>query len=152
VKLEPADRRLLKTLQNKGRISNQDLAEATGMSTSACWRRVRALEENGVILRYSAVVDPQALGQEFHAILNVVLTRHLADHQQNFVQAVLAQDEVLDCFATTGDADYHLRVRCRNKDDYNRFLDKVLFRIPGVANVRTSLILKEIKHLTTTPV
>lgn len=116
------------------------------MSTSACWRRVRALEDSGAIVHYGAILDAETCGLEFHAVLNVVLTRHEEDSQTRFVRAVLERDEVLDCYSTTGDSDYHMRVRCRNKEDYNRFLEEFLFRIPGIATVRTNLILREIKH------
>ncbi len=146
MKLESADRRILKTLQKDGRISNQDLAEATAMSTSGCWRRVRALQDSGVIQHYSAIVNPEACGLEFHAILHVVLTRHEPDYQKHFVQAVADRAEILDCFSTTGDADYHLRIRCRNTDAYNSFLENFMFKIPGIATVRTNLVLREIKH------
>jgi len=116
------------------------------MSNSACWRRVRMLEESGVITGYGALIDADAAGMEFHAILHVRLTRHRPENQQGFVRAIQSRPEVLGCYQTTGDADYHLIVRCHNKEDYNRFLDDTLFRLPGVANVRTNLVLKEIKH------
>ncbi len=152
MELEAADRRILKFLQQDGRMSNQNLAEATAMSTSACWRRVRALEASGAIRQYSAIVEPETCGLEFHAILHIVLIRHEADAQTGFVKAITGRPEVLDCFSTTGDADYHLRVRCLNKDAYNLFLEEFLFRIPGISNVRTNLILREIKHSHVIPV
>jgi len=146
MEIEAQDRRILNILQRKGRISNQELADAVNMSSSACWRRVRMLEENGVIKGYGAIIDVNAAGLEFHAILHVMLTRHKPENQRNFVSAVQSRPEVLGCYQTTGDADYHLIIRCHNKEDYNRFLDDTLFRLPGVANVRTNLVLKEIKH------
>ncbi len=146
MELEPQDRRILNCLQKNGRISNQDLAEAVGMSSSACWRRVRMLESNGIIKGYGAIIDADATGLQFHAILHIMLTRHKPENQRDFVRTIRARPEVLGCYQTTGDADYHLIVRCANKEDYNRFLDDTLFRLPGVANVRTNLVLKEIKH------
>ncbi len=140
------DRRILKCLQEDGRISNQELAEAVGMSTSACWRRVRALEQQGVITRYGAVVDPQLVGLNFHATVHVELARHQVKHIDAFIDAVTARPEVMDCFATTGDADYYLRVRCRDLDAYNEFLESFLFGVQGVAHVRTNVILRQIKH------
>lgn len=144
--LEKSDRHVLEVLQREGRISNQDLAERTGMSASACWRRVRALEDAGLIRGYRAVIDADGAGLSFHAIVHVSLTRHEADHVTRFISEIRQRPEVLDCFATTGDADYHLRVRCPDIAAYNRFLDDFLFRLPGIANVRTNLVLKEIKH------
>ncbi len=152
MKLERADRRILKYLQRDGRISNQDLAEASAMSASACWRRVRALQESGIIQGYAAIVNPEACGLEFHAILHVVLTRHEPGVQKHFVQAMAGRAEILDCFSTTGDADYHLRIRCPNKEAYNAFLEDFMFRIPGIATVRTNLVLREIKHEISVPV
>ena len=149
--MEPADRRILTILQSEGRISNQELADAAGMSTSACWRRVRLLEESGVIQRYAAIVDPDACGLAFHAVVHVSLSRHDADYQSGFVDAVQKCDAVLDCFATTGDADYHLRVRCADKEDYNQFLEEFLFQLPGIQNVKTNLVLKEIKQRSSLP-
>lgn len=149
--LTEQDRRLLRILQDNARISNQDLAEQAGMSPSACWRRVRALEEAGVIRRYAAILDAARAGQKFHAIAHVSLTRHDHSHVDTFIAEVRRRPEVLDCFATTGEADYHLRVACENLDAYNRFLEGFLFRLPGIANVRTNLILKDIKQETALP-
>ncbi len=150
--LEEQDLRLIRLLLADGRISNQDLAEKAGMSASACWRRVRALEQAGVIRGYAARVDPVMAGLEFHAMVHVMLTRHDHRHVDTFIAEVGRRAEVLDCFATTGEADYHLRVLCRDLDAYNRFLEGFLFRLPGIANVRTNLVLKSIKQETAIPV
>lgn len=152
IELEPADRRILNTLQQDGRMSNQALAEAVGMSTSACWRRVRWLESQGVITRYGAVLDVEKAGLAFSALVMVSLSRHDASHVARFIAAVRDRPEVLDCFAITGEADYHLRVVCRDKADYNRFLEDFIFRLPGLAHVRTQLVLKEIKSQAAVPV
>ena len=149
--LSEQDRRLLRALQQDARISNQTLAEIAGMSASACWRRVRALEDAGVIRRYAALVDAPSAGLGFHAVAHVTLTRHDHRHVDTFIAEVKLRPEVLDCFATTGEADYHLRVVCENLDAYNRFLEGFLFRLPGIANVRTNLVLKDIKQETSVP-
>lgn len=146
--LEEQDRKILRALQDDSRISNQELAEKAGLSASACWRRVRALEEAGVIRRYPALVDLAKVGMGFHAIVHVSLTRHEHGHVDNFIAEVRRRAEVLDCFATTGEADYHLRVVCADLAAYNLFLEGFLFRLPGVANVRTNLVLKDIKQET----
>src|SRR5690606_5635097 len=104
--LSDQDRRLIERLQADGRISNQELAEAVGMSASACWRRVRALEEAGVIRQYAALIDPQRAGLSFQAIVHVTLTRHDHRHVETFIAEIRKRREVLDCFATTGEADY----------------------------------------------
>ena len=146
VQLEPRDLRILDLLQQDCRISNADLAGAVGMSASALWRRVRALEDTGVIERYGAVLDPEAMGLGFQAIVHVHLTRHDPDRIVEFIRAVEARPEVQECYATTGQSDYHLRVLCRDLDAYNRFLETFLFRQPAVASAQTNVVLRTIKR------
>ncbi len=146
MQLEPRDRRILALLQRDCRISNADLAAAVGMSPSACWRRVRALEEAGVIERYGAVANPRAMGLEFQAIVHVHLTRHDPDRIVEFNRAVEQRPEVQECYATTGQADYHMRVLCRDLEAYNRFLEDFLFRQPAVANAQTNMVLRTLKQ------
>jgi Lrp/AsnC family leucine-responsive transcriptional regulator len=151
MELTDRDRQLIRLLQRDARLSNQELAERAGMSTSACWRRVRALEEAGLITGYVAEVDPERAGLAFGAIVHIRLERHERAHVEDFISAVLRRPEVLELFATTGEADYHMRVVCGDKAAYNRFLDDFLFRLPGVALVRTNLILKEHKRTAVLP-
>ncbi|MCC6000559.1 MAG: Lrp/AsnC family transcriptional regulator [Pararhodobacter sp.] len=143
--LEERDHQLLALLQDNARLSNQELAERAGMSPSSCWRRVRALEDAGVILRYRAEIDPRRAGLGFHAIIHVQLTRHARDLVERFVAEVMRHDEVIDCFATTGAADYHLRVLCADLDAFNAFMERTLFRLDGIANIQTNLVLRHIK-------
>lgn len=145
VKLDKQDRALLRELQRDCQISNQALADRVGLSASVCWRRVNALEKSGIIRRYAAIIDGPATGMGFQAIVYVTLIRHESGTLQNFISAIERREEVLECVATTGDADYHLRVICEDQQAYNGFLEDFLFQIPGIANVRTNLILKEIK-------
>ncbi len=146
------DQAILTELQADCRISNQELAERTAMSASACWRRVRSLEAAGVIKGYTALVDADKAGITFSAIVHVSLTRHDRNHVDTFIAEISDRREVLECLATTGDADYHLRVVCRDQSAYNAFLDDFLFQLPGIANVKTNLVLKEIKLDTSIPV
>ena len=146
MELDQRDIRLLKLLQEDCRKSNAELAEAVGMSASALWRRVRALEEAGVIERYGAVVNPGEMGLGFEAIVHVHLTRHDPDKIVEFIRAVEASAEVQECYATTGQADYHLRVLCRDLDAYNRFLEGFLFRLPAVNSAQTNVVLRTIKR------
>ncbi len=143
--LTKQDRDLLRLLQNDGRMTNQQLADAAGMSASACWRRVRALEDSGVIRRYTALLDAGKSGLGFSAIVHVALTRQTSDHVETFVREIVRRPEVLECLATTGEADYHLRVVCEDLAAYNDFLENFLFRLPGIAHVRTNLVLRENK-------
>ena len=146
MKLEERDHRILDCLQADCRMPNAALAEAVGMSVSAVWRRVRMLEEAGVIERYGAVVSPEAMGLTFHAIVHVHLTRHERGRLADFIRAVETRPEVQECFATTGQSDYHLRVLCRDLAAYNRFLEDFLFRLPAVDSAQTNVVLRTIKR------
>jgi Lrp/AsnC family leucine-responsive transcriptional regulator len=146
MRLDDRDQRILTLLQQDSRISNADLAAAVGMSASALWRRVRAMEEAGVIERYGAVVSPAQMGLGFEAIVHVHLTRHDPDRIVEFIRAVEASTEVQECYATTGQADYHLRVLCRDLDAYNHFLEEFLFRLPAVDSAQTNVVLRTIKR------
>jgi len=146
MKLDDRDRRILTLLQEDSRISNADLAEAVGMSSSALWRRVRALEEEGIIERYGAVVNAPAVGLGFQALVHVHLTRHDPDKLIEFIRAVETSPLVQECYATTGQADYHLRVLAPDLEAYNRFLEDFLFRLPAVASAQTNVVLRTIKR------
>ena len=145
MKLEERDHRILALLQDNARLSNHELAEQAGMSPSSCWRRVKALEEAGVIRGYRAQIDPRRAGLEFHAIIHVTLTRHAREIVERFKDEVLRHEEVIDCFATTGAADYHLRVLCADLDAFNAFMERTLFRLDGIANIQTNLVLRHVK-------
>ena len=146
MEIDSRDRKILDLLQGDCRISNADLAATVGMSPSALWRRVRALEEARVIERYGAVVNPAALGLGFEAIVHVHLTRHDPDRIVEFIRAVETCDEVRECYATTGQADYHLRALTRDLAGYNRFLEEFLFRLPAVASAQTNVVLRNVKR------
>lgn len=145
------DRRLLTELQLDSRLTNQELADRVGMSTSATWRRVKSLENEGVIDRYAAIVNPKKAGFGLASMVQVSLARHEQTHVEHFIREVLQHPEVLECFATSGEADFHLRVVVEDIDAYNVFLDDFIFRLPGVAQVRSNIVLKEIKADTALP-
>jgi len=145
------DRRILAELQRDSRLTNQELADKVGMSNSATWRRVKSLEESGVIERYTAIVDPKKAGFGLASMVHVSLDRHEQSHVEQFVREVLRHPEVLECFATSGEADFHLRVVVEDIDAYNTFLDNFIFRLPGVSQVRSNIVLKEIKADTALP-
>ena len=143
--LNDKDRAILRELQKDSRVTMQQLASLVGLSASACWRRVRALEESGVIERYAVQVNARKAGFMLSSMTLVSLYRHERQHVDNFVAEVLRHPEVLECFATSGEADFHLRVVVEDIDAYNRFLDDFIFKLPGVAHVRSDIVLKEIK-------
>ena len=145
------DRSLLHELQKDSRLTMQELADRVGMSSSACWRRVRNLEESGVIDRYAALVNPRKAGFSLSSMTLVSLARHEEKNVEKFVQEVMRHPEVLECFATSGEADFHLRVVVEDMDAYNAFLDDFIFRLPGVSQVRSNIVMKEIKADTALP-
>jgi len=144
--LDAIDRRIIDALDGDSRISNVDLADRVGVSASSCWRRVKALEESGVIRHYTVALDDAKLGLGFGAIVHVHLTRHDPDQLDAFIHAVQNRPEIRACYATTGQADYHLHVVCADIEDYNLFLERFLFRIPAVASAQTNVILRSIKR------
>jgi DNA-binding Lrp family transcriptional regulator len=149
--LASKDRRILKELQRDSRLTTQELADRVGMSSSATWRRVRSLEEAGIIDRYAVIVDPRKAGFGLATIVQISLARHEQANVDQFIREVLRHPEVLECFATSGEADFHLRVVVEDIDAYNRFLDDFIFKLPGVSQVRSNIVLKEIKTDTALP-
>jgi DNA-binding Lrp family transcriptional regulator len=149
--LDKKDRAILRELQRDSRLTMQQLAARVGMSSSACWRRVRSLEESGVIDRYVVLVNPRKAGFALSSMTLVSLARHEEKNVENFEKEVMRRPEVLECFATSGEADFHLRVVVEDIESYNRFLDNFIFRLPGVSQVRSNIVLKEIKVETALP-
>lgn len=149
--LESRDRRILAELQVNSRLTTQELADRVGMSTSACWRRVKSLEESGVIQRYAVILDTRKAGFGLSSMVHVSLARHEQKNVDNFIREVSRHAEVLECFATSGEADFHLRVVVEDIDAYNAFLDDFIFKLPGVSQVRSNIVLKEIKADTALP-
>jgi Lrp/AsnC family transcriptional regulator, leucine-responsive regulatory protein len=145
------DRRILAELQRDGRLTMQELSERVGMSSSAVWRRVKSLEEEGVIDRYAVLVNSRKAGFGLASMVHVSLARHEQSHVEQFIKEVLRHPEVLECFATSGEADFHLRVVVEDIDAYNTFLDDFIFKLPGVSQVRSNIVLKEIKADTALP-
>jgi DNA-binding Lrp family transcriptional regulator len=151
-KLDRYDRHILAALQDDGRISNQQLADKVGLSSAACWRRVKVLDEKGILKKYTALVSPEALGYDLCVLIMVTLIRHRQDHAIEFQQAVQGYPEVLQCFAVTGDADYVLRVIIQDMAAYDRFLNDKIFNLPGVNQVKSNFALREIKNETAIPI
>jgi len=149
--LDLKDNCILAELQRDSRLTTQELAERVGMSTSATWRRVKSLEDAGIIDRYAVIVNPKKAGFGLASIVHVSLARHEQSNVDNFVREVLRHPEVLECFATSGEADFHLRVVVEDIDAYNEFLDEFIFKLPGVSQVRSNIVLKEIKADTALP-
>ena len=149
--LDAIDRRILVLLQDNARLANTELAEQVGLSPSPCLRRVRALEESGVIRKYVTLVNPAALGLPVSVFVNVTLEKQIEDRLKLFEAAVAKRPEVMECYLMTGDADYMLRVVCADLAAYERFLMDHLTRVSGVASIRSSFALKQVKYSTALP-
>jgi len=150
--LDRYDRLILKILQEDGRISNQQLADQVGLSTAACWRRVKALNERGILKKHTTLICPEAMGFDLCVLIMVTLVRHQQDHTKEFEAAVKKCPEVLQCYAVTGDADYVLRVIIPNMAAYDTFLNEKIFTLPGVNQVKSNFALREVKYETAIPV
>jgi DNA-binding Lrp family transcriptional regulator len=150
--LDEVDRRILGELQRDGRLTNQELATRVGVSPSPCWRRVRVLEEAGVIRGYAALVSPAALGLHVSVFTNVSLERQEEKTLAVFESAVGEWPEVMECYLMTGDADYLLRVVVADLAAYERFLMQKLTRIPGIASIKSSFALRSVRYRTDLPV
>ena len=130
--LDRFDRRILDELQHSGRISNQELAERIGLSPSPCLRRVRALEESGMITGYRAQIDARKLGLSLMALLHISMDRHTPERFTNFEDTIAALPQVMECLLITGqEADYQLKVVVKDMDDYHDLLLKQITRIEG---------------------
>lgn len=149
--LDEIDRRILDVLQNNARIANVDLADRVGVSASPCWRRVREMEDSGVIARYVTLVEPAALGLRVSVFVRVTLEKQIEGALEIFEAAVRLRPEVMECYLMTGDADYYLRVVVADLPAYERFLMDHLTRVPGIANIRSSFALKQVKYTTALP-
>ncbi len=150
--LDRIDRRILECLQQDGGLSNQELAEKVGLSPSPCLRRVRALEEAGIILRRVTLLDRKKLGLSLTVILNIGMDRHAPERFEQFEAAVAALPEVQECYLVTGqEADYQLKVVVPDMDAYQAFLLGKITRIPGVSGVRSSFVLRRVIDTTEVP-
>jgi Lrp/AsnC family leucine-responsive transcriptional regulator len=152
MKLDRYDQQILEALQEDGRINNQDLADRIGLSPSPCLRRVRALEESGLIVGYRALLDAKKLGLSLMALVHISMDRHTPERFANFEASVTVLPEVLECLLITGqDADYQIKVAVRDMDHYQALLLNKLTRIEGVTGVHSSFVLRRVVDKTALP-
>lgn len=149
--LDKTDLKILHHLQHDGRISNAELADTIGLSPSPCLRRVKTLEEAGVLRRYVGLVDPRAVGLPISVFVNVSLRSQERASLEEFEQQILQYREVMECYLMTGGFDYMLRVVVPDLDAYQRFLADKLTRIRSVANIQSSMTLKQVVYKTELP-
>ncbi|MEQ1440112.1 Lrp/AsnC family transcriptional regulator [Fontimonas sp. SYSU GA230001] len=143
--LDRTDRRILRELQRDGRLPIVELAGRVALSPTACQRRVRRLEDSGVIERYAAVLSPVALGRQVEAFVRVSIERQSRDVTLAFEEAIRRRPEVRACYVMTGDLDFLLQVSVPDLQAFAEFSMKVLIGLPGVKDVRSSLVLEAVK-------
>jgi Lrp/AsnC family leucine-responsive transcriptional regulator len=151
IELDRADLRILDILQEQGRLSNQEIAERVSLSPSPCLRRIRRLEEAGVIRQYVALLDPDKLGLGLLAYVSVKLEKRGKMPMEDFGALVQGWPEVAACYAMTGEMDYLLRVHVEDLQHFSRFVMDQLLRQPGVVDVKSSFALERIKETTALP-
>jgi DNA-binding Lrp family transcriptional regulator len=144
-KLDSIDLRILACLSQDGRMSNQELAEKVSLSPSACLRRLRSLESEGIIAGYGVRLDAEQLGIEVQAMVNVNVRQDVEGWHERFIEALQRWPEVADAYIITGASNYLLRVRTRNLKHYTDFIVNQLHRTPGVTDIRSDIILQSIK-------
>src|SRR5260370_34284194 len=144
--LDAIDRKILAALQSDGRITMQQLADRVGLSVSPCHRRVKLLEERGVITRYIATVDQKSLGLHVSVFISIKLARHKEEDLNRFAKAISKWDEGLECYLMTGNRDYLLRVVAADLSSYEAFLKNKLTRLDGIASIASSFPLIQVKH------
>jgi len=163
IELDKTDRKILGILQQDGRASNQDVADAVSLSPSPCLRRIKRLEEAGVIRQYVALLDPTQIGLGLLAYVNVRLEKHKdgaiaagarrgsGSPHADFAESVEGWPEVVACYAMTGEMDYLLRVHVEDMEHFSRFMMKTLLIHPSVSYVKSSFALQRIKDTTALP-
>jgi Lrp/AsnC family leucine-responsive transcriptional regulator len=144
-KLDAIDRRMLRALQRDGRLSVVTLAEQVGLSPTPCQRRLRRLEEQGVIGRYAAVLDPERVGLPLQAFVMVALSSHTEEVVEGFQKALSARPEVLAAYAMSGEMDYLLHILAADFEAYADFAMRALLRMPGVKETKSSFVLTALK-------
>ncbi|MBN8633307.1 MAG: Lrp/AsnC family transcriptional regulator [Rhodobacterales bacterium] len=144
--LDSIDHRILSILRRDGRISMLELAEEVGLSPTPCSRRVKRMEEAGVITGYAAEIDPMALGLNISVLVSVRLARHGVEGTEQFLGAISRHPEITECLLVTGNIDYILRIWVKDIDALGTFIRDVLQSIPAVTETTTMVILKQDKH------
>src|SRR6266700_1306813 len=152
ISLDAIDRKILSLLQSDGRITMAELADKVGLSVSPCHRRVKLLEERGVITRYIATIDQKSLGLHVSVFISIKLARQKEEDLNRFEKAISKWDEILECYLMTGNRDYLLRVVAADLSSYEAFLKNKLTRLDGIASIESSFALSQVKYSIAQPV
>ncbi|WP_425642019.1 Lrp/AsnC family transcriptional regulator [Marinomonas gallaica] len=150
--LDRVDAKIVQRMQKDGKLSNTKLASELALSETACWRRLKRLEEEGVIIDYQANLDRRKLGFGVMAFVQLTCNQHDAETTERFERTIEQCDNVMACHNTTGEADFLLQVVAIDLDDYSRFVDQVLRKLPGVSAISSNISLRELKSSTRLPV
>ena len=151
--LDRNDKHILSLMQQNGRITNLELAEQVGLSPTPCSRRVKRLEESGLITGHVTLLDPKALGLNLTAIVGIAMDRHTPDRFETFEKAISTMPEVIECSIVTGQAaDFLLKVVVRDMEHYEKFLLGYLTRLDGVTGVHSSFVLRHLVKKTALPI
>lgn len=151
MKMDKLDISILEAIQKNGRLSNRELAKEVSLSPSPSWRRLRSLEDEGVIKHYAAVVDRHKVGLSIMGFAHVTLHDHSSEKVRRFDKAIMRAPQVLECHATSGEHDYMLKVVAPDMASYQDFLSDYLLKIGVVRTVNTSFVLKQQKSTTALP-
>ena len=146
--IDPTDKRILAILQEDGRRRNTELADAINMTPAPCLRRVKELEESGVIRKYVALVEPRLVGLNLTALIEVKLVSQTLSRLESFERTVSKLPNVLECFLVTGDWDYVLKVLVGDLDEYQKFLVTQLTSLRDVQNLKSTIVMKSVKQTT----
>ena len=153
MKLDRTDKRILKELQANGRISNQELADRVGLSPSPCLRRVKQLEENGIIEGYVGMVNASKLGLKMMALIQIRMDRHTPERFDEIEKTLRDYPQVMECILITGQtADYQVKVIVKDMEEYQDFLLNKITPLPGVSDVHSSFVLRQVIYKTALPI
>lgn len=150
--MDRIDHLLIQQLQKNGRLTNQELAERVSLSASPCLRRVRKLEESGVIKGYTAIIDHHKYGLSINAFINVRLEKHTDSLVTDFENGIQKLDEVIACYLISGSRDYLLQIVVKDLDGYEHFLRKKLRLVPGIGQLESNFVLGQIKKTALLPI
>jgi len=153
ITLDRIDKHILRLMQNNGRISNLELADQVGLSPTPCSRRVKRLEESGLIDRHVTLLNPEALGLDLTAIIGISMDRHTPDRFEAFEKAIANIPEIIECSIVTGQsADFLVKAIVKDMKHYEKFLLGQLTRLTGVTGVHTSFVLRQLINRTELPI
>ena len=150
--IDGVDRRIIRELQRDASLSHAAVAEKVGASSASVWRRVRNLEKSGVLGRAVRLADPKALGREVNVLCQVRMTRQTVEARSDFEDFIQSREEIVECYAMSGEWDYLLRISVRDVADYDRFIMRGVLAHPSVANAASNFALRQVKYTTEIPV